>query len=66
MSFSTFGLDNVIIKSVQEAQAAKATYAINSFRMNDNIVLLYFSSSFIYINIYDLNLNLKKKFYTNK
>ena len=58
MSFSTFGLDNVIIKSVQETQASKATYTINCFRMNDNIMLLYISGSYIFINIYDLNLNL--------
>ena len=59
LSFSDFSLDNAIINTIEEGRATTNSRVINSFRMNDNIVLLYlYGNMFIKINIYDLNLNL--------
>ena len=60
ISFSDFDLNDIIVESIEEREATLNWRFINSFQMNDNIILLYYKSPHLYINIYDLNLNLIK------
>ena len=57
-SFSNFSLDNIFVNSIQETKVDYTSRIINSFQMNDNIILLYLYGTSILINIYDLNLQL--------
>ena len=60
-SFSDFSLDNNKIKSVIINNLLQNILSINSFIMNDNIILFYISNITLsyQINIYDFNLDLK-------
>ena len=60
-SFSDFSLDNNKIKSVIINNLLQNIFSINSFIMNDNIILFYISNITLsyQINIYDFNLDLK-------
>jgi len=55
-SFSDFSLDNIIIKSIEEGTINNSFKNINSFQMNDKIILLYFFSYYLKMNIYELSL----------
>ena len=56
ISFSNFNFDNIIINSAVQKRSSSLSRVVNSFQMNENIILIYLEGNHLYYNIYDLEL----------